>query len=76
MTHVGTGAQEGDTSPTERGWTHSKLVFGEAYMEDTLLWIAAIFQQAVDTGLAKFQTRWLLSYLNLPTISIFWDREN
>lgn len=33
-------------------------------MEDTLLGIAATFQLALATSLAKFQTRCLPSYLN------------
>lgn len=70
MTPFGTSAQKGDTFPPTRAWVHSKLVLGEDYMEDTLLGIAATFQQALDTSLAKFQTRWLYSYLNFPTISI------
>lgn len=39
------GALGGDTSP-KRGWAHSTLVLGEAYM-DTLPGIATLFQQAL-----------------------------
>lgn len=73
MTHFGASAQEGDTSPPKRGQIHAKLVLEEANMEDKLLGIATNFQQALDTSLAKFQTRWLSPYLNFPTISIWWN---